>query len=55
MTAGRASSTALFLAAIGALGIPLLLLAELDSLPATTICDRDRFVATSRTLRTSCR
>src|SRR5215467_703840 len=30
-----ASSTALFLAAIGALGIPLLLLAELDSLPAS--------------------
>jgi O-antigen/teichoic acid export membrane protein len=32
--AAAASSTALFLAAIGALGIPLLLLAELDSLPA---------------------
>ncbi len=32
--AAAASSTALFLAAIGALGIPLLLLAELDSIPA---------------------
>jgi O-antigen/teichoic acid export membrane protein len=32
--AAAASSTALFLGAIGALGIPLLLLAELDSLPA---------------------
>src|SRR5215471_4785080 len=32
--AAAASSTALFLSAIGALGIPLLLLAELDSLPA---------------------
>ena len=32
--AAAASSTAFFLAAIGALGIPLLLLAELDSLPA---------------------
>ena len=32
--AAAASSTALFLAAIGALGIPLLLLAELGSLPA---------------------
>jgi O-antigen/teichoic acid export membrane protein len=32
--AAAASSTALFLAAIGALGIPLLLLAELDSLAA---------------------
>jgi O-antigen/teichoic acid export membrane protein len=32
--ASAASSTAFFLAAIGALGIPLLLLAELDSLPA---------------------
>ncbi len=32
--AAAASSAALFLAAIGALGIPLLLLAELDSLPA---------------------
>jgi len=31
--AAAASSTALFLGAIGALGIPLLLLAELDSLP----------------------
>jgi O-antigen/teichoic acid export membrane protein len=33
--AAAASSTAFFLAAIGALGIPLLLLAELESLPAT--------------------
>jgi O-antigen/teichoic acid export membrane protein len=32
--AAAASSTALFLGAVGALGIPLLLLAELDSLPA---------------------
>jgi O-antigen/teichoic acid export membrane protein len=32
--AAAAASTALFLGAIGALGIPLLLLAELDSLPA---------------------
>jgi O-antigen/teichoic acid export membrane protein len=32
--ASAASSTAFFLGAIGALGIPLLLLAELDSLPA---------------------
>ena len=32
--AAAASSTALFLGAIGALGIPLLLLAELESLPA---------------------
>ena len=32
--AAAASSTALFLAAIGALGIPLLLLAELESVPA---------------------
>jgi len=32
--AAAASSTAFFLAAIGALGIPLLLLAELESLPA---------------------
>ena len=32
--AAAASSTAFFLGAIGALGIPLLLLAELDSLPA---------------------
>src|SRR5215471_16311826 len=32
--AAAASSTALFLAAIGALGIPLLLLAELESIPA---------------------
>jgi O-antigen/teichoic acid export membrane protein len=32
--AAAASSTALLLAAVGALGIPLLLLAELDSLPA---------------------
>ena len=32
--AAAASSTALLLAAIGALGIPLLLLAEIDSLPA---------------------
>jgi O-antigen/teichoic acid export membrane protein len=32
--AAAASSTAFFLAAIGALGIPLLLLAELDSVPA---------------------
>jgi len=32
--AAAASSTALFLAAIGALGIPLLLLAELEALPA---------------------
>lgn len=33
--AAAASSTALFLAAIGAIGIPLLLLAEIDSLQAT--------------------
>jgi O-antigen/teichoic acid export membrane protein len=33
--AAAASSTAFFLGAIGALGIPLLLLAELDSLPAS--------------------
>jgi O-antigen/teichoic acid export membrane protein len=33
--AAAASSTASFLGAIGALGIPLLLLAELDSMPAT--------------------
>jgi O-antigen/teichoic acid export membrane protein len=33
--AAAASSTAFFLGAVGALGIPLLLLAELDSLPAT--------------------
>ena len=32
--AAAASSTAFFLAAIGALGIPLLLLAELDTLPS---------------------
>jgi O-antigen/teichoic acid export membrane protein len=32
--AAAASSTAFFLAAVGALGIPLLLLAELDALPA---------------------
>src|SRR5580693_6645318 len=33
--AAAASSTAFFLGAIGALGIPLLLVAELDSLPAS--------------------
>ncbi len=47
--AAAASSTALFLAAIGALGIPLLLLAELESLPAAV-----RRVTTSTGMYVSC-
>ena len=47
--AAAASSTALFLGAIGALGIPLLLLAELGSLPATV-----RRVAFSTGMYISC-
>ena len=47
--AAAAASTALFLGAIGALGIPLLLLAELGSLPATV-----RRVAFSTGMYISC-
>ena len=47
--AAAASSTAFFLAAIGALGIPLLLVAELDSVPAA-----DRRVAFSTGMYVSC-
>ena len=47
--AAAAASTALFLATIGALGIPLLLLAELGSLPATV-----RRVAFSTGMYISC-
>ena len=46
--AAAASSTALFLAAIGALGIPLLLLAELDSLPAASAASPSAPGCTSR-------
>lgn len=47
--AAAASSAAFFLAAVGALGIPLLLLAELDSLPATA-----RAVTVSTGMYVSC-
>ncbi|HZI75771.1 MAG TPA: hypothetical protein VFD73_17460, partial [Gemmatimonadales bacterium] len=47
--AAAASSTAFFLGAIGAIGIPLLLLAELDSLPAAV-----RRVAFSTGMYISC-